>query len=1216
MLLIVQASNEIDSLSESEGYGVPCCWVVFYRVEVDMNLLHKKNPFKALFSYDESDAHIFKGRDREAEALFKLVKFNSLTVLSGTSGIGKTSLIRAGLFPRLDEVGFLPIEIRLDYLHSPVSLISQVVNRIQEVLQVRGISEVQKINGGAADSFRETETLWEYFHRVEHKNGSGDVITPVLSFDQFEELFTVGRDHPDLENLKEELYCLVEDQVPAALQKRFEEDGEIYPFIHTTAAVRVLLGLREDYLPHLNRLKRRIPSIDRVVFPLIHLNSDQARQVMAVPGGIEDEGAKENILQQFYHEDRQQQDGADLMVEPSILSLLCFQVKEKGPTSLSGKGKDEILADFYDEVLRELPRSEELAEFIEIRLLTKDGFRTPEFLHRENPLRDVVGQAIHRRILRKVYYGGKEHVEIIHDVLAPVIKEKRRLRQEEKRRLEIRKELQQKKRELQQKHKFNRFALFAGVVLAVAVVVLVVLFIQAGRQKKQAVSNRLAAQASLVLPDDNLRAIRIAEAAYRIGMPHPSPSVRQVMNKAAYSTYKRPFYAALMRHNDKVTSAIFSPDETKILTISRDHVVKLWDMGGKLLAELKGHAGDINSAAFDYDGTKIITASDDNTARLWDLTGSLLATLKHMDDVKNAVFSPAGSKVLTASRDKTAKLWDLDGNLLADLDRHTAQVSSAAFSPGGSKIVTVSWDRTAKLWDLSGNLQADFKHTAHVSGAAFAPDGSKIVTGSWDCTAKLWDKEGNLIKVMKHSDGVRGATFSIDGMTLLTRSEKNVKLWDAGGNFLADMKHEARISSAVYSPDNTKILTASRDETAKLWGLKGKILTVLTHAGRVSSAIFSPDGKNILTRSKNAVNVWDLKGNYLSNLGHLAHVSSAIYASDGGKILTGSWDHKVKLWELRTQFLFDLNKVADTSSGNALLSPDGTKVLSWLGGNAEIWDLDGNLLAELNNPASMIVSAVFSEDGSKILTRTWGRTAKLWNLKGDLLAELGTSTLSIFSAVFSSDGSKVLTVSTDKTVKIWDLKGSLLANLNMNGALINSVALSPDGEKLLAWYENSVKLWDLNDNSSVDLAGHTDRITCAGFANNGLTIFTASRDRTAKLWDLNGNVLVKLNNYADRVVNACFSADDQEMITISSDGAAKLWDLDGNLLADLSKYTNDVLSAAFSTTGDQIITLSWDGTIRSWYTPEAIIEKLKTAPIPRLTQQDKKELGIENFDID
>jgi len=85
------------------------------------------------------------------------------------------------------------------------------------------------------------------------------------------------------------------------------------------------------------------------------------------------------------------------------------------------------------------------------------------------------------------------------------------------------------------------------------------------------------------------------------------------------------------------------------------------------------------------------------------------------------------------------------------------------------------------------------------------------------------------------------------------------------------------------------------------------------------------------------------------------------------------------------------------------------------------------------------------------------------------------------------------------------------------------------------------------------------------------------------------------------------------IVTASPDKTAKLWDLKGNLLADIKGHTGWVTSAVFSPDGKYILTASDDGTVIIWPMPETIMEWLKTAPIPKLTKQEKKELGIEGL---
>lgn len=1138
-----------------------------------MNTQQKQNPFKGLYPYEEKDKDVFYGRDREVEEFFKLVKLNILTVVFGKSGIGKTSLINAGFFPRLRKENFLPVPIRLDYSPQAESLLMQVVQRIQEELTYHNIREMEKDREVETDSFREGETFWEYFHRVGHADGAGKRVTLVLVLDQFEEFFTIGKNHPERKALREELYYLVEDQVPDVLRERFSEDGKIYPYIHTQVAVQVVLVLRENYLPQLNLLKQRIPSIDRVLFRVIHLNGRQAREVMERAEGFGDEMTRENILRQFYPEDMEPGKTVPdekLEVEPALLNLLCYQIFEKRTISLSGQEREAILTDFYDEVLGKLPNSKELGKFIEMRLLTESGFRTPSFLERDSELREAVEESIDRKILRKFYIGEKEYVEIIHDVLASVIKERRNRRLEEERSQEFQKELRQKRR-------INRIIIIAGVISLFLAVMFFVQKNRADMKHKEAVSNRLASESALVLPIDNIKATRIAEAAYKISAPNSFPSVQQVLSAAAYSTFERPFFTVSRQYEGKVITAVFSPGGLKIFTTSMDGTAKLWDLEGNLLADLNKHKNYVSSAAFSPDGNKILTTSRNKTAKLWDLSGKLSTELKHTDKVRSAVFSPDGSKIITRSGN-TAKLWNLKGDLLADLNKHTNYVSSAVFSPEGNKIITASWDNTAKLWDLDGKLLTDLnKHTDHVRSADISPDGNKIITSSSDNTAKLWDLSGNLLVELKHTDKVWSAVFSPDGSKILTRSGNRAKIWDLKGNRLADLNQRS-------------------DE--------------------VKSAVFSPDGISILTWSGNAVKLWNLKGKFLGDFKHPDYVSSAIFSPDSTKILASS-RNTIRLWDLREQFLVDLNKHMDNLN-KAAISPGGAKILTWSGKSAKLWDLKGNLIANLNEHKSHILDVAFSPDDSKILTASSDNTAKLWGLKGNLLADLDKHPAPVSSVAFFPDGSKILTVSQYNTAKLWDLKGNFLADLNMNMDDVERAVLSPDGTKMLTWsgLGDIAQLWDLKGNLIAVLNKHTDSVTSAVFSPDGTKIITASRDNTAKLWDLEGKLLADLKKHTDSVSCAIFSPDGTKILTASDDNTAKLWDLKGNLLADLNEHTDDVLDAAFSPDGKYIITVSKDGTVKRWYTPEAIIEWLKTAPIPKLSKEDKENLGILDFEID
>ncbi|NIM18359.1 MAG: TIR domain-containing protein [Candidatus Aminicenantes bacterium] len=99
---------------------------------------------------------------------------------------------------------------------------------------------------------------------------------------------------------------------------------------------------------------------------------------------------------------------------------------------------------------------------------------------------------------------------------------------------------------------------------------------RADEESKKANARRLAAEAFLELPRDNMKAIRIAEAAYKMGLPDPPARTFQALSEAGYSFFNEPYYRVSLDHRGEVNSAVFSPDGTRILTASGDGTAKVW----------------------------------------------------------------------------------------------------------------------------------------------------------------------------------------------------------------------------------------------------------------------------------------------------------------------------------------------------------------------------------------------------------------------------------------------------------------------------------------------------------------------------------------------------------------------------------------------------------------------------------------------------------------
>jgi WD40 repeat protein len=581
------------------------------------------------------------------------------------------------------------------------------------------------------------------------------------------------------------------------------------------------------------------------------------------------------------------------------------------------------------------------------------------------------------------------------------------------------------------------------------------------------------------------------------------------------------------------------------------------------IVAMVGHTDWVDSAVFSPDGRRIATGSLDMTARIWDATSGLpvLMLTGHSDRVERVAFSPDGRYVVTASPDKTARVWDaVTGRPLLVLRGHADRVTSAEFSPDGRRLLTASADRTARIWDASTGqpLLVLAGHTDVVEGAAFSADGHRVVTASNDRTARLWDA-------------------------------------DAGKLILELAGHTERVYTAVFAPDGRRIVTASVDKTARVWdAADGRSLLVLSgHADRVKSAAFSPDGQRIVTASDDkTARIWGATtGELLAVLsGHRGVVLAAAFSPDGQRVVTGSVDKTARTWDATdggpVQVL--VGHAADVTGAG--FSPDDRHIVTASRDKtARIWDaVSGRQVLVVSQQSGRLGGAAFSPDGLRIVAACSDKTARVWDAAtGQQLAELAGHSDRVWSAIFSPDGRRIVTASDDKTARVWDsANGKPLLVLRGHSADLGRAAYSPDGRRIVtASADKTARIWDAgNGQQLVALVGHTDDVDSGAFSPDGHRVVTASDDRTARIWDAaSGHELIVLSGHTDSVYGAAYSPDGRRIATASADRTARLWNAaTGEPLMVLTGHTGAVSGVAFSSNGDRIVTSSEDKTARVW----------------------------------
>jgi len=1144
------------------------------------------SPYKGLIPYSVEDAAFFFGREADREIITANLMAARLTLLYGPSGVGKSSLLNAGVVHYLRQLTQQNLVARgapeqivavfNSWRDDPiVGLLECVRNSIAQVFGEKELAPISPARKPA-------QTLHDWTAQL-----NTDLF---IILDQFEEYF---------------LYH------PAG-----DGDGTFdREFPHTVnrpdLRANFLIAIREDALAKLDRFKGRIPELFDNYLRIRYLDREAARAAIEKP------------IQQFNR--RQAQGDAPITIEPALISEILEQVATgqvvvgaagRGAVNLAQTsvrietpylqlvmirlweeemslgsstlrletlrrlgGAERIVRTHLDAAMSALPAEElditaRLFHHLVTRSGTKIAHTVPDLadyarLEEEQivpVLEKLSGSGV--RILRPVDSSLDQptvaRYEIFHDVLAPAILDwrarhaqarelaeidRQRATESERHRRELAQsqasaEAQRQRAEIERERgkeharhaKRLRRMLFAlaGVVLA-AIAVSIFALVQRQLVKQQA---RLALMRELV-----------AAAANNLTLD-PERSLWLAL-RAASITY----------------------NEDKTVTAETQNVLHQAIQASRARLTIPAHRDTINKVVFSPEGKKLATASTDCTAIVWDATTGekLFAIKNHQAPVYGVVFSPNGKHLATASDDGTARIWDAaTGQEQLRLTGHAAAVYDLAFSPDGKRLATVSGDRTAKIWDAASGrvLMTLSGYDDEPRWVAFSGDNIHLVTSTGKNTAKIWDtRSGRSLTLFGHSDEIYGVAASPDGKLVATSSQdKMVKLWDiASGKMVRTfLGHTHEVFAVTFSPDGKRLATASLDNSAKIWEVaSGKeSFTLAGHTDEVSDVAFSPDGTRLATASlDHTVKVWDLTSEHelLPIAAHDSVVNSVAFSPEDKRLATASEDKTAKIWDAKSgDIIFTLS---GHTSGllDVVYNHDGTRLATASRDHtAKLWDANsGKELFTLAGHVDKIFRVAFSPDGKRLATASGDSTAKVWDVaSGREILTLKGHRHEVFGTAFSPDGQRLATGSRDATAKVWNAATGqeLMVLLGHNGR-VRGVTFSPDGKLIAtAGDDKTAKIWDAETGKeNFDLTTHTSGLVDIVFSSDGLLIATAGRDKLAKIWNANsGEELLTLSGFKDAVRHVSFSSDGQRLAAASADKTARVFTLNTEELLKLA----------------------------------------------------------------
>ncbi|MGA1839684.1 MAG: hypothetical protein ACMUIU_03580 [bacterium] len=1211
-------------------------------------------PYKFLSSYDISDRFLFYGRSALVEELAGQIPRQKVLIINGQSGSGKTSLIRAGLIPRLADNDYFYVTFR-DY-SDPVKQLREYFIR-DDSFRLNGVSSL---------------SLFKILWTISHKQKSRLVVV----LDQFERFFV---------------------NVPPGLRRRFIlEFKECMESDLSAEEMNFVFSIREDFFGQLLReFEAVLPSFfnDSSRYHLEPLNREEAREAIVTPLNyihnvsydleFVDEILLPSLIEKIAGEEK---------IEPPHLQIVCNRLYEAAKKNLKDNkfvvigneiyeelgGTQMILQDYLDHCVEEIVEDRDPKKSDIVRSMLKlmvETTGTRKFISMtdiRNGLPDVkdftlieifIKRLENVRVIEIRGNGESTTYSLSHDLMVKKIQEwideremnRKRAQETLKRGIDEWKsnktllnkkqihiinkwavKLSEEEKKLlkkSQKAYKRRYLCFSGLLIFLFVVAYM-LVCEYSKRQKISNSRKLAAFAAQTLETDPTLSFRLAEAALKIW-----PTLNA--QKAIMPPLEYPLYNVLAGHTDDVNIVRFSPDGRRIVTVSHDKTIRIWNVAdGKQIHVLKGHTAFISTLAFSGDGKHIVTASFDKTARIWEVhTGMQVQILEgHKDFISYAEFSPNGEQVVTASWDKTARIWDVfTGNELHALEGHTESLSNARFLPSGEQVITASGDNTVRFWDVDSSKQIYILegHTASIIMIELSLDGRYIVSTSHDNTARIWDvTTGQQIHVLRgHRGPVMSAAFSPDGRQIVTASKDNTaRIWDCTtGQQLNILKgHTDPVILSAFSPDGNLIITASRDNTARIWDVAtGQEHHILKgHIAPVVGAAFSPDEKRIVTASEDkSARIWNAaSGQEIHVLKvHTDSVSMSMFSPDEKCIVTGSHDGLTQIWDIATGQRCHLLEGHGDSVLSADFSPDGEKIVTASRDKtARIWySATGQQIHVLQGHTDSVINAAFSPNGKQIITASKDSSARIWDVvSGQERCILGGHKGPVVNAVFSRDGKQIATISWDKVI-IWNNTADTcqkFRNLNEDSGHISNAVFSPSGRFIITISEEdpNVQIWDVRSGEKIHiLKGHTDSVMSAIFSPDGEMITTASWDKTARIWDVDkGQQIHILDGHWEGLESAMFSPDGKRLVTASEDKTAQIWDVEtGQQIHILKGHREGLNSAMFSPDGKWIITASKDKTVRIWVADyhqvlRYINKDRIRGNIRHLTEEEKIKYGI------
>jgi WD40 repeat protein len=1171
-------------------------------------------PYVGLVPFDEEDAAYFFGRERESDLIIANLTASRLTLLYAPSGVGKSSVLRAGVLPRLHEMDDDSYD---DYDDDDVGIPRAAVAYVStwrdvplETIATAVVDAVARVTGASTPEEAASAPKLSVTWLRELMDRSG-VPAVYLILDQFEEYFLYHPMDRGDEGLTAELGSILSAR---------------------DLSVHVLLSIREDAIAGLDRFKSRVPHLFDNYLRLAHLSRDAARDAIEGPlqrynrvtapdqrMSIEPE-LIETLLDQvrtghvqvapegvthdgFASNGGASEDRGD--IEAPFLQLVLLRLWDEeraiGSSSLRQStllrlgGAQTIVQTHLDTVIAGLaPDQVDVAAAVFQHLITKSGTKIALSAEDLAEWADQPVSAVQelletlcsgpQRILRAVSptigIDGPPRYEIFHDVMGDAVLGWRRRYEAEQEKKEAARQLIAEREEARAAAQTARRKLRVTqltVGLAIMLVIVVALGAFAYQTQRNADQQAYLAQAATTLDDNPVQSLTQAVHAYQIKATTQARS-------AVLTAASNPRSQVVAGPNPRMIGMTSTPDSRH--AVAYDAHGGIWVIGDNGAVERQAKASGLPgtvaagawwAAAVNPDASRIALGTDRGAVAVIDTTTGQHIDIKTPGSSTPAVEwigSVANGLVLVASSGVAATYDPLTGKQIA---RFPGAVYALPLADG-QHIATSGQDKTLRVWD--------------------ARTGAKIAESS--------PLSVNASTLRRHAQSVVG--LCIVSLSIGAQPSIVVWNWQAGPNPVQYPVDDLSDVRQVVVDERAQTIIIAKDKDVRIYSLiNGSLLGSLPQqADFVTDVATSPDGQWITTASADGrILVWYL-GNRQSPaaptyelLAHRGQVEQVNYLHDGQVVMSVGRDGTVRRWELPQVPRFEQH-------GSWIVGMDLSRDGSWLAtasqdGHAFIidpHDLSKPPVATIS--ADTPVRAVHFDPAQPHRILTLGRNEpvpQLWSWGGDgkveRLQKYAMPPLPMFgylvSLAVSPDGKTIAGGDNGGSLHLWDAQtGALRTDRELpgNGQPADSVTFDPTGQLLAATGNDGIRLWRWGTTEPPRLLPHP-HATGVAFAPSGDHLASTAGDGTVNLWTRDGQLSNELVAHGRLSSRPSFSGDGALLAIGTGEGLVEVWDVRSGVTVTLDRHHSAPANNVILLPGDRsrLISASDDTTVAQFSCP-------------------------------